>query len=253
MDFTNATSAPSLSVVVPAFNEAAVLEPAVEALLSWLAGRRRGAELILVDDGSADGTARIMERLCERSPVARKLGWRRNRGRGAALREGLLAACGDIVLTTEADRSWSTVTLESLCRAIEDQGADLALASPHLAPGGFANVPLSRRLLSRAANALAGRVLGHSITMATGMARAYRRSILFGIVSPRDDKAFHLDTLCRAIRAGLRVVEVPAVVRWPEGPDGPRGWQRRSRRLDLARQVLAHLTVLGDHLWRTLA
>ncbi|NMB75619.1 MAG: glycosyltransferase family 2 protein [Myxococcales bacterium] len=240
-----------LSVVVPAYDEAAGLESAVEALVAWRGDR--SAEIILVDDGSTDETPRIMERLRQRMPLVRTIGWRRNRGRGAALREGILAARGRVVLTTEADQSWSTATLESLCSAVEDERADLALASPHLPPGGFENVPLSRRLLSRAANTLAGRVLGHSITMATGMTRAYRRGVLREIASPRDDKAFHLDTLCRAIRAGLRVVEIPAVVRWPDGPNGRRGPRRPLRSLELAHQAVAHLVVLGEHLWRTMA
>jgi glycosyltransferase involved in cell wall biosynthesis len=248
MSFPRTLLAPSLSVVVPAFNEAAVIEHTAEALASWMARKRGVSEILLVDDGSTDETPRLMERICARIPSARRIGWRRNRGRGAALRAGLLAARGSVVLATEADLSWDTDTLEALCRAIEDDRADLALASPHRFPGGFENVPAPRRLLSRAANAVAGKLLGHSITMATGMTRAYRREILPRIVSERNDKAFHLDSLCRAIRAGLRVLEIPAIVRWPTGRGGP---HHGARLADLGIQVLAHLAVLGDHLWQS--
>jgi GT2 family glycosyltransferase len=84
--------------------------------------------------------------------------------------------------------------------------------------------------------------------MTTGATRAYRRVVLTRILSPLDGKAFHLDTLCRARRAGLRLREVPATLRWHES--------RRTRRSfgggrQLGAELLTHLQVLWRHVYTT--
>ena len=98
--------------------------------------------------------------------------------------------------------------------------------------------------LSRYGNRLAGALLGHGITMATGMTRAYRRRVLPRILSPRDRKEFHLDVLSRAVRQGLRVREVAATVAWWN----PGARQRRfaSGRV-LLTTIARHLDLLGRH------
>ncbi|MBW2528990.1 MAG: glycosyltransferase family 2 protein, partial [Deltaproteobacteria bacterium] len=196
---------PELSVVIPVYDEAPSIADVAQRLGAWLATRAASFELWLIDDGSTDGTGTILEHAATAQPGLCLDGFRLNRGRGAALRRGLSRARAPVVLTTEADLSWGFDTLERLEVAVRSGGADVAVASPHRAGGRLVNVPLSRRALSVGANQLARLALGRDVTMATGATRAYRRDVLRRILSPLDGKAFHLDTLCRALRAGCRI------------------------------------------------
>src|SRR5262249_35711948 len=124
-----------VSVVCPFFNEAGILEHAIRTLVHRLCTLDVTWELIVVNDGSADGSAAIAEAIAKEVPQLRVLGYRYNRGRGHALRTGIAAARGDIVVTTEIDLSWG----EDIVHALVDEmrahpETDIVVASPHL-PG----------------------------------------------------------------------------------------------------------------------
>ena len=234
----------AVSVVVPAFNEARTVDAHLRLLVDWLHGLPWTSELIVVDDGSTDRTAEIIHRWTEQLPALRLISLLPNQGRGAALRAGINAARGRIVLTTEADLSWSFQCLELLIDRVASGTADIAIASPHGDGGGMQGVPLFRVAISRCGNTLAGAVLGSGITMATGMTRAYRADILHRALSPKDGKEFHLDVLTRAIRCGASFCEVPAVIRW-RNPAERR--QRLPSLFVMARTIAIHLGLLGRH------
>src|SRR5689334_4075578 len=92
-----------ISLVIPAFNEAATIERAVREAESALAGLFDSFEVLVVDDGSADETASLVERLLSRGRHTRLLRHRTNRGYGAALRTGFESARYDLVAFTDAD------------------------------------------------------------------------------------------------------------------------------------------------------
>ena len=98
---------PPLTVIVPAFNEARRLSNNLLALLHYLQTYRPAAELIVVDDGSTDGTARVAEEFFAQRPevMARVVRFAENRGKGHAVRAGLLAAQAPIALFSDADLS----------------------------------------------------------------------------------------------------------------------------------------------------
>ena len=210
-----------LSVVIPVYNEAGILEETMARLLSWLGEIPYLWELILVDDGSTDSSRQIMEKLFGETPAVRVLGYSPNRGRGHALSLGMRSAQGAVVLTTEADLSWDTVSMGHLVGMVHERKADVAVASPYRPGGRLVGVPPSRVALSRIANLLAKTILRGGITMATGMTRAYRREILDLVLSTRQGKEFHLDVLCRSLRRRLVIREVPAVVSWQNAADVP--------------------------------
>jgi dolichol-phosphate mannosyltransferase len=237
---------PEVSVVVPAYNEASVLAESMSDLTHWLERSEWRWELILVDDGSTDGSREIMAAMARRQPRVTVIHGAPNQGRGWALRQGMTAARGDVVLTTEADGSWEETCLHELIHCIREGRADIAVASPYRAGGGVVGVPRGRRLLSRTANLLASRLVGGQMTMVTGMTRAYRRSVVDRVMSGRNDKGFHLDVLCRAQRHRLVVHEVAARLEWVT--------DRRRRRTGspwlLASQIVGHCQVLASHLLR---
>jgi dolichyl-phosphate beta-glucosyltransferase len=119
---------PALSVIVPAFNEASRIELSLERTLAFFGARGDGFEIIVVDDGSRDETARVVEALASRSPTVRLVRLPQNRGKGAAIRAGVAMSCGARVLTMDADLATPIEELGALERAL-DEGVAIASAS----------------------------------------------------------------------------------------------------------------------------
>ena len=164
-----------LSVVVPTYNEAGSVTGLAERLHAALAGREW--ELVIVDDGSPDGTANVAAALAPRIPVhvVRRAG---KAGLASAVVAGFAAARGDILVVMDADLSHPPETVPALVDAIE-RGADLAVGSRYVRGGGVMDWPLLRRVVSRVA-CLMGNVLV-PVRDATSGFFALRRAILDGV------------------------------------------------------------------------
>ena len=122
-DRTHVMSHPHISIVIPAYNEAARLETALSRVTDVIAARGWDAEVLIVDDGSTDETADIAQYWIERHHRLRLIQNPGNRGKGFSVRNGLLQAAGDIVMFTDADLSAPMEEAERLFAAI-DSGAD---------------------------------------------------------------------------------------------------------------------------------
>jgi len=206
-----------VSVVCPFYNEAQILESAVRTLLDRLSLLDGSWELIVVNDGSTDGSGEIAQRIAKESPRLRVRGYPTNRGRGHALRAGIAAARGDIIVTTEIDLSWGEQIVHELVAAMERwPDADIVVASPHLPSGGYKNVPFKRVWLSRIGNRVVRACMSNAVTMNTGMTRAYRRQVIQSLPLSEDEKEFHLEVILKARAFGFRVREIPAVLEWKE-------------------------------------
>ncbi|HWY68074.1 MAG TPA: dolichyl-phosphate beta-glucosyltransferase [Terriglobales bacterium] len=149
----------SLSIVIPAFNEECRLEATLDKLDAFIKSADWNAEIIVVDDGSTDGTARLVMRHMQSKPQLRLLQNHLNRGKGFSLRRGVEAALGDIILLTDADLSVPMNEAYRLLEAIA-QGADIAIGSRG-APGGVcAAAPWHRRVCSAGFKMVVHSVLG---------------------------------------------------------------------------------------------
>jgi dolichol-phosphate mannosyltransferase len=164
-----------LSVVVPTYNEAGSVPKLAERLAAALAGREW--ELVIVDDGSPDGTADIAAALAPRIPVkvVRRAG---KAGLASAVVAGFAAATGDTVVVMDADLSHPPEVVPALADALE-QGADLAVGSRYVKGGGVEDWPLKRRVVSRVA-CLMGNALV-PVRDATSGFFALRRSVIDGV------------------------------------------------------------------------
>jgi glycosyltransferase involved in cell wall biosynthesis len=206
-----------VSVVCPFYNEAGILEASVRGLLAQLELLPHDWELIIVDDGSSDGSGALARSLTRLSPRLRVLGYRTNRGRGHALRTGIAAAQGDTIVTTEIDLSWGdTIVHELVAEILRHPETDMVVASPHLPGGGYRNVPFKRVLLSRVGNMIIRACLSRAPTMNTGMTRAYRRELIQSLPLSEDGKEFHLEVILKATTFGARLREIPAMLEWKE-------------------------------------
>src|SRR5690348_4816015 len=119
---------PDLSVVIPAYNEAARLEPTVREAVEFFRGRSQSVEVLVVDDGSRDGTSELVNRLAVEFDEVVLIRQAENRGKGCAVRTGVLNSRGQMVLFADADGSTPIAEVDRLVVAIE-QGAGVAIGS----------------------------------------------------------------------------------------------------------------------------
>jgi len=214
-----------VSIVVPAYNEEQRLEPTIDRLVRYLRTRAWRWEIVVVDDGSGDGTLALARRLGERAPGLRVIATAPNRGKGHAVRVGMLAATGAARVMYDADGSTPPEELPKLLAPLA-AGAAVAIGSRYLRAGGAAGQPWWRRAWSRLANlvvrhTLVPGVLDTQCGFKAFTAAAARR--LFGRATV-DGWAFDLEVLALARQAGMSVIEV-AVAWTDDGRSRVRPWR----------------------------
>jgi dolichyl-phosphate beta-glucosyltransferase len=201
---------PQLSVVIPAYNEAERLGPSLDRALEYLERRGGSFELLVVDDGSSDATGRVAAAYAARN--VQLLTHPRNRGKGAALRTGVVATRGDRVLVSDADFSTPIEELPKLERRLAD--ADLVLGS-RAAPGADVRErqPLYRELMGKTFNLLI-RILGvrglRDTQCGFKLLRGEVGRELFAEMEI-DGFAYDVEMVWLARQHGYRVVEVGVV------------------------------------------
>jgi glycosyltransferase involved in cell wall biosynthesis len=142
-------SHPRLSIVIPAYNECLRIEGTLERVMSCVQKCKWDAEVLVVDDGSTDETADIIQRWMQKHPRLHLIKNPGNRGKGYSVRNGLLQSAGDIVMFTDADLSAPMEEAELLMAAI-DNGADVAIGSRWLdKQRQTIHQPLYRRFFGR--------------------------------------------------------------------------------------------------------
>ncbi len=233
-----------LSVVCPFYNEEVILTEALAAMLASLRRLDKEWELIVVDDGSTDGSRGIAKAAAADEPRLRVIHYDRNRGRGHALRSGIANAQGDVIVTTEMDLSWGEDIVERLDSAMAaDPYVDIIVASPNLPGGGYRNVPWNRVWVSRLGNLVVRALVTNVVTMNTGMTRAYRRDVIQSIPLDEDRKEFHLEVISKAYALGYRIAEIPAVLEWKtfkgEAKKGKRKSSSKTKRLMLTHSLFS--------------
>jgi glycosyltransferase involved in cell wall biosynthesis len=235
--------APGVSIICPAFNEEDGIAGAIDRLRECLDALPVAAEVLIINDGSTDRTAAVAAAAIGLDPRFRLFTHKVNFGRGRAMRTGFQEALGEIVITTEADLSWGKEVIGRMIEALDrDFKLDAVFASPHLPGGGYRNVPWYRILLSRVGNRLLRALYPSSISMTTGMTRAYRASVIQGQQLARDGKELHLEIAHRLMSLGYRIGEVPATLSWPAEDDARRASRgRRTNWTTIRRLIASHL------------
>jgi len=208
---------PELSIVIPAYNEEQRLPRTFERIRDYLTARGGTWEIIVVDDGSADGTARVTKEWCRQIPAMRLISNGRNRGKGYSVRHGMLEARGRIALFTDADLSAPIEEADKLFAALD--AATVAIGSRAM-DRTLIEVHQSRL------RELAGIIFNFLVRMMTGLPfvdtqcgfKAFRREPCGIIFEQQRTEGFGFDPeiLFLAKRHGLATVEVP--VRWAHDP-----------------------------------
>jgi dolichyl-phosphate beta-glucosyltransferase len=204
------------SVVIPAFNEVDRLPPYLEEVVGFFDGRGEPYEVIVVDDGSTDATVPAVRALAVRYPAVRVLQLGCNRGKGAAVRAGMLGATGQLRLFTDADGATPIAELKRLEPALT-AGADVVIGSRAMADQAVAVRAHPHRVVAgRIFNWLVARLglrgvadsqCGFKLFRATAAERLFRRLETPGF-------GFDVELLLRAQADGCRVEEV--AVNWAD-------------------------------------
>ena len=200
-----------VSLVIPAYNESKIVLDTIRTVSARLAELKVEYEVLIVDDGSTDGMGQLV-RDCG-DPHVRLEGYAPNCGKGRAVRTGMLAARGDLILCTDADLAYGVDVFGIILDRFASSGADLVIGSRRLDEGGYRNYPPLRVLMSKCFSLLSRKISGLTYDTQCGI-KGYRRAAARQIFSKciTDGFSFDFEALMRADRLGLKVEEIPVSV-----------------------------------------
>lgn len=236
---------PFLSVVIPAYNEAGRIGPSLEALRRYADSAGFTMEIIVVDDGSCDGTPALLNTLLKTWPALSVLQNPSNCGKGSSVRRGVLSACGSFILITDADLSTPISEADRLIRIIEASGADVVAGSRAL-DRSLTRIrqPRYREYAGRCFNLLVRLFTGLPIHDTQCGFKLFRNATTRRAFELQRVSGFGFDPelLFLIRRMGGKIVEVP--VRWDNDP------ATRVRFLRDSSRMLAELILLRWRAWR---
>jgi dolichol-phosphate mannosyltransferase len=204
-------------LILPTYDEAENIEPIVAAALPALASTGLEHHVLVVDDGSPDGTGDIADRLAVEHPELEVLHRTSKDGIGPAYLAGFARALelgAELVMEMDSDFSHDPADIPRLVAAADE--ADLVLGSRYVTGGGVSDWGLGRRLISRGGSLYARLLLGIPVRDLTGGFKCFRRSVLESLDLSdvgTDGYGFQIEVTYRAVRAGFQVTEIPITFR----------------------------------------
>lgn len=229
-----AESTPAVSIVLPTFNEAESLPAMIPRIIEVLSAAEIPAEVVVVDDGSPDGTADVAQGLAERYPV-RVIRRTDERGLATAVLTGFDRSLAPICVVMDADGSHPVSALPAMVRMIQQDKADIVVGSRNVPGGGSRNWPLFSQLKSKVAASLTFGLT--SMTDPTTGLMAVRKSLLPGLTLDPVGWKIVLEIVVKA--APVRVAEVPILF--------------EDRELGQSKQSLAVFAQYAEHLLKLYA
>ncbi len=202
---------------MPAFNERDRIAATLAAVIEYMDGRGHDFELIVVDDGSTDGTARVVETVADGEPRLRLLANSANRGKGYSVRRGIAASAGDVVLFSDADLSTPIEEYDKLLAYLDEY--DLVMASRSLPDSDVAvHQPAYREMMGRVFNIVVQVLVVRGIIDTQCGFKVLRGDAARAIAARlRIDRfSFDVEMILVAKRLGYTFVDVP--VRWVNSP-----------------------------------
>ena len=189
-----------VSVIIPMYNEEDNVKRTLTDVKNIL-GKYDDYEIIVVDDGSYDETSKFVEKFKKNNSNIHLLKHLVNMGMGRALRTGFENATGDIIVTIDADLSYSA-----------SQIPKLVVGSPYMEGGEVNNVPIIRLIISKIANKFAGFAMSENLSTVTAVLRAYRKDVLDSLELESNGTEINLEILSKSSATKYQIKEIPAVL-----------------------------------------
>jgi dolichyl-phosphate beta-glucosyltransferase len=205
------TENPTYSIVIPAYNESARIPATLRRVVDWLRSRGRSAEVIVVNDGSTDRTADVVNEFARQTPEVRLIENPGNRGKGYSVRAGMLAARAGTLMFTDSDLSAPIEEADRLFDAIA-AGADIAIGSRWLESGRQTHrQPLYRQFFGRCFNFVTRLVMSLPFADTQCGFKAFTRDAAQTVFQLQTIEGWGFDPeiLFIALKRGYRVIEVP--------------------------------------------
>lgn len=202
-----------LSLIVPMYNESAIISETAKTYFQYLSSHFEDFELIFVDDGSADDCAARVEAL--RLPNVQVLRYTPNQGKGNAVKTGMLAASGDVRMFLDADVAYGTEVIGRAAGLFaEHPEKDLVIGSRPLHPEGYAGYTFVRKLASETYIKVLNIVGGFRLSDSQCGCKAYRGPAAEVIFSRTETKgfAFDFETILWAQKLGCGILEMPVKI-----------------------------------------
>lgn len=210
---------PFLSLIVPAYNEGHRLGPSLRAMADYLRHSPLRYEILVVDDGSTDDTPGVIAAAAAADPALRGISYRPNRGKGHAVRTGMLAARGEYLMYTDADLSIPIAITEDFLAALR-QGYDMAIASRwHPDSTNAVSPPPARRLMGAIFRWCVRQLVISDVRDTQCGCKAYRAEVAHRLFAQSriDRFSFDAEVIYLAARAGYRIKEVPFALHYIPG------------------------------------
>jgi len=202
-----------ISIVIPTYNERENIRVLIPRTIAIFEENGFSGEIIVVDDGSEDGTAEEVEMLTKNYGNIRLIQRGKKMGLGSAYKTGFKAAKGDIIFEMDADLSHDPLEIPNFIKKIEE-GNDLVIGSRYIKEGDIKNWSYLRILVSKTANYMANRLLKLDINDATSGYRAYKKDILNKMDMDEiksDGYAFQVEMVYFTRKNGFRIAEIPII------------------------------------------
>ena len=203
-----------ISLVIPMYNESSIIEQALSTFSSYMEKRFEDWELIFVDDGSSDGCGDAVIAAHEKDARIRLCRYTPNRGKGYAVRTGVLAAEGDLILFTDCDNAYGEEAIGNIADAIIHSEADIVVGSRNLSKDGYEGYTFLRKLASKTYIKVIAIAAGFKLTDSQCGIKAFRSDIAKKIFSncEVDRFAFDLEVIMIATKLKAQIGEMPVKI-----------------------------------------
>lgn len=202
-----------LSIVIPMYNEEENVRKTLMEIQAVLKNYD-DYEIIVVDDGSNDDTYEIAKKYAAENQNVKVIKHQTNLGMGYALRTGFEKVKNDIIVTIDADLSYSPDHIPLLINEIKkDDTLDIVVGSPYMKGGRVEDVPFFRLFISKTANKFVGFSMDENLSTVTGILRAYRKDVIDSLDLESTGTAINLEILSKASATRYKIKEIPAVLK----------------------------------------
>jgi dolichol-phosphate mannosyltransferase len=205
-----------ISVIIPIYNEEEMLREYVRDLFPVIDGLRRDRgedlEIILVDDGSTDGSRALIGEYSGKRADVTGARHEKNRGMGGAMKTGIGLSHGELIVFLDADLTFRPEDIGLLLDESRRAPADCISGSPYLLREHMQDVQPLRRFLGTSVNLLYRLLLGRRVTSVSPIFRLYRREVFESITPVAENFEINAEILSKMIFAGMEIREVPAAL-----------------------------------------